>query len=181
MSSIIPLAAISSDLATKIFLGIIILFILLQISLLVIAARRGILWFLACFFIPFATLALIIVDSSARRNFLYQMLLAIAALGVGFGALDADQRKALLETGKIPENREDVAGSPAENTAVESGSVTPTLAERQERIRTWQKKLEGMKRALPPGDGPQKAAFDRELAEYLAELEKVKAAMPLAR
>lgn len=175
MSSTIPLAAISSDLAIKILLGLFVLIILLQISLLVIAARRGVLWFLACLFVPFATIALVIIDSSARRNFLYQVLVAIAAFGVGFGTLDGDQRKELFSSGKVSESSEKTA----ENTSVESGA-TPTLTERQDRIRTWQKKLEGMKRALPPGDSPQKVAFDRELAEYLAELEKVKAATPLA-
>ncbi len=176
MSSIIPLAAISFGLAVTILLVQVVLTILLQISLLVIAARRGVLWFLACFILPFATLALVIVDSSARRNFLYQVLVIIAGLGVGFGAMDGDQRKELVSSGKVSESSEKAA----ENTSVESGAA-PTLAERQDRIRTWQKKLAVMKLALPAGDSPEKAAFDRELAEYLAELEKVKAAMPLAK
>ena len=180
MSSIIPLAAISFDLALKLLLALFVLFILLQISLVIIAARRGVLWFLACLFVPFATVVLVIVDSRARRNFFLQILVAIASFCVGFGTLNADQRKSVMSTGKLPEESENATVPSTENTSVESGD-SPTLAQRQDRIRVWQKKLEVMKRELPAGDSPQKVAFDRELAEYLAELEKVKAAMPLAR
>ena len=173
MSSIIPLAAISSDLAYYIFVGLAVVWVFLQIGFLVIAARRSALWLIGCLFLPFVGLFLIFIDSSARRNFLYQILVVIAALGVLFGALNDDQRKEMFSSGKVSESSEKTA----ENTSVESGA-TPTLAERQDRIRTWQKKLAAMKLALPPGDSPEKAAFDRELAEYLAELEKVKAATP---
>lgn len=156
-----PIFALSPTSAFYILIGLAVIWLFLQIGFLVIAARRSVLWLLGCIFLPFVSLFLIFVDADARKNFVYQVLLILVGIGVFFVAVDKEERGNVWNRGK--------------GKAVSSveGS-TQTLADKQANIRNWQKKLESMKAALRPGDAAQKAEFDRELAEYLVELDKVK-------
>ena len=156
-----PIFALSPTSAFYILIGLALVWLCLQIGFLVIAARRSVMWLLGCIFLPFVGLFLVFVDADARKNFVYQVVLILVALGVFFVAVGQDERRNVWSRGKGT-TKGSVEGS------------TQTLADKQADIRNWQKKLESMKAALRPGDAAQKAEFDRELAEYLVELDKVK-------
>jgi hypothetical protein len=161
-SSMSPLFAITANTTLILALAAIASLLIGYIWLLVAAAQRGILWFLAVFFIGIAGLVLAIIEPRARAPF----FLMILGVGLFVGAVvnqDSDKTK-----GMTTRQRMEFLFSDHDTKA------GPSLAERQEHIRTWQKDLERKKAALKPNDSAGQAAFNEELNQYLAELQKVK-------
>jgi hypothetical protein len=140
---------------------------------LVVAAKRSFLWLLAVLIVPFAQLILLIVEPKARLPFVASVLGTVLIITGFFGA----DPKAFATESFV--GRFLVKDKPKTEMAVESelppAAHVETLDEKKARIQKWQSALEVKKAALKPGDATAKAEFDRELQEYLTELDKVKA------
>jgi hypothetical protein len=161
---------------TYLVLGGLLLVALCQFWSWVIAAKRGILWFLAMFFLsPVAWIVFVFVEPRSLRP-LFGWLVGLGIFYWGFQGLDeklspkdfAEKAIAVLglEKKKAAPEKEDTAAPPLEEN---------TLYARKVRLRVWKAKLQAKQAALRPGDDAAKAAFDRELDEYQIEFEKVKA------
>jgi hypothetical protein len=169
--------ALSDQQATILFFAGIVLMIVGGLWTLVVAAQRGVLWFLAVFFLsPLANLIFLFVEPRAIKPFLVSVAGVVAffwgvfsidtSKGGPKGDLAARIERIFKGSG---ESKSDDDSSPGLETPADS------LEARQQRIREWKSRLEAKQAALKPGDTAGKAAFDRELEEYKIELEKVKA------
>jgi hypothetical protein len=145
----------------------------------VIAAGRGVGWFLAVFFFsPLALLIFAFVESKAWKPIL-GMVAGVCILFWGVTGVEggrASQREALnkLRTA-LGLEKKSADGEKEETLEPSAPASAETLEQRKDRIRAWQVSLQAKQAALKPNDPAAKAAFDREFAEYMAELDKVKA------
>jgi len=166
------LAISPSAASALVFVGLIILFIG-GIWTLVVAAQRSVLWFLAVFFLsPIANLILLFVEPRAIKPF----VLGLVGCGVFvFGVLNTEGDKPFgqkLEA--IFHDEEEGESDEKGKVSLEAPSAQP-LEARKKRIQDWQKQLEAKKAAIRPGDTVAQAAFDKELKEYMADLNILKA------
>jgi hypothetical protein len=130
----------------------------------VIAAQRSVWWFLFAFlFLPVAWVVLVFVESRTLRP------LGVWLAGAGLSVWSISGIHEPFTTEEFVDRFLSTLSLKEEKPKPEPLEVRKT------RVREWQARLEAKKAALKPGDPAGKAAFDREVAEYLAELEKVKA------
>ncbi len=168
------------------------LMIICQLWWLVLAARRSALWFFGVLILPFLGFVLMFVDRRAVRPFII-CIIGFAVMVWAAAGTDNEKTKHMNVFQKIayvlsdrPNRDRDRDRKQKEKDfmnikAHELKPVTPTIAgarqileSRRERVRAWQLELQQKQRTLDPNDAAAKAALDREMAECLAELQKVK-------
>jgi hypothetical protein len=173
-----PLLAHSDQFGTVLIVGGFVIAALCSIWNMVVAAQRHIGWLLAVLFVPFANLVLPIVERRAR------LPLVGLFLGAGlmvWGSLGMDPKPG-EETSLRGRWNQFYDGFMKGLLSKTSDDRTPdakpeSLEQRTNRMRDWQARLETKWVALKPNDPVAKAAFERELAQYMAELNQLKADM----
>ncbi len=154
--------------AGTLYLGGLLLFLIFQIWFMVVAARREVLWFLAVFFLPFVQLVFLFVEPKSIKPWVLSIV-CLAASIFGIVAYNPAHSRYMTTRERITRLREDMELQLAE--------PSKQLEMRKARVRKWQQQLEQKKAALNPTDPVAQAAFDRELQDYLVELQSVKDAI----
>ncbi len=159
-----PFFAHTPHFGVVLMLGGVALVFLCQIWLCVVAARRGFLWLLGVIFLPFIGFLLPFYDERALKP----LLGTVAALWLtGWSIMGVDdeptRKRSIKEKVYLMKQ------------TIRSGEMrSETLAAWQGRLQAWQQNLEAKKATLDPKNPAAKAAFDRELQDYTAELTRFK-------
>jgi hypothetical protein len=168
-----PLLAHSDSFGFFLFIGGLVMLVVCGLWSLIVAAQRSVLWLLAVIFVPFAGLVLLFVEPRSRPPFFAQLLAgAIMFWGlIGIDTKAGEKPDLLVRLEELFKKSPDTKGRDLESPSLEQD----LLAQRTARLNEWRARLEANRAALKPKDTAAKAAFDRELGLYMAELEGVNA------
>ena len=166
-----PILAITPIVASSLFFGGLLLSFIFELWFLWVAFQRGVLWFLGVLLLPVMGLVFLFVEPKSIKPFLLSFaFLAVSVFGMVTYSAAGPRNLSLKERFmRLAEELDPKLRDPVKRLEV-----------RKTRVREWQQELGKKKAALPPNDTVAQAAFDRELQDYLVELQSVKDAMASA-
>jgi|GEM_PF-3086328 len=175
--------AIAPGLAFGLCIFALVIMFICGIWMLVVAFQRSFPWLLGCIFIPFVSFILVIVEPKARPPF-FVYLATCAALITMIILVDTPRnanmgpwdRLGYIFSEKARNGSRPNRYTREETTPPPAAARAPSVAARTETLRAWQMELERKRAALNPNDPTALAQFNRELEDYKAQLQQVKAA-----